>query len=91
MMEQNGAVKINFKSLKKHGLKIKQSLWEEFYPYIDLREKYEFRRQDDAGKFFIREIELKRKYEVHYNDLENSKESKQEIKKNCELRRKSFH
>lgn len=90
-MEQNGALKINFKSLKKHGLKIKQSLCKEFYPYIDLREKYEFRRYDYAGKFFIREIELKRKCEVNYKDLENSKESKYEIKKNCEFRRTSFH
>lgn len=31
--------------------------------YRNLRENYEFRlRYDDAGKFFIREMELKRKY-----------------------------
>jgi hypothetical protein len=31
--------------------------------YRNLRENYEFRlRYDEAGKFFIREMELKRKY-----------------------------
>jgi hypothetical protein len=31
--------------------------------YRNLRENYEFRlRYDDAGKFFIKEMELKRKY-----------------------------
>jgi hypothetical protein len=54
--------------------------------YRNLRENYEYRRRyDEAGKFFIREMELKRKYreeiskrstpdykeEIRYNIVEN--------------------
>jgi hypothetical protein len=36
--------------------------------YRNLRENYEYRlRYDDAGKFFIREMELKRKYRESFN------------------------
>ena len=56
--------------------------------YRNLRENYEFRRiYDEAGKFFIREMELKRKYrEV------KSKTSSfgYEIKKNNLFRRNIF-
>jgi len=49
--------------------------------YRNLRENYEFRlRYDDAGKFFIREMELKRKY----------REDSSSLRENCWLRRNLF-
>jgi uncharacterized protein YjbI with pentapeptide repeats len=47
--------------------------------YRSLRENYEYRmRYDEAGQFFMREMELKRKYrEVISNEVENSLEIKQ--------------
>jgi hypothetical protein len=48
--------------------------------YRELRENYEYRmRYDEAGQFFIREMELKRKYRevVSSNEEENSLEIKQ--------------
>jgi hypothetical protein len=51
--------------------------------YRNLRENYEFRlRYDEAGKFFVREMELKRRYrEVLYHD------GNVLIKRNCWFRR----
>jgi uncharacterized protein YjbI with pentapeptide repeats len=56
--------------------------------YRSLRENYEYRmRYDEAGHFFIREMELKRKYrEVPSKEVENSLE----IKQNNWLRRNLF-
>jgi hypothetical protein len=47
--------------------------------YRSLRENYEYRiRYDEAGQFFVREMELKRKYgEVPSKEVENSLEIKQ--------------
>jgi uncharacterized protein YjbI with pentapeptide repeats len=50
--------------------------------YRNLRENYEFRlRYDDAGKFFVKEMELKRKF----REIET--ENGTEIKANCWFRR----
>ena len=50
--------------------------------YRNLRENYEFRlRYDDAGKFFIKEMELKRKYR------ETKSDNRPEIKENGWFRR----
>jgi hypothetical protein len=56
--------------------------------YRNLRENYEYRmRWDEAGQFFIREMELKRKYrEVPSKEVENSLE----IKENNWFRRNLF-
>ncbi len=46
--------------------------------YRNLRENYEYKmKYDEAGKFFIREMELKRKYRVVPSKEENSLEIKQ--------------
>jgi hypothetical protein len=57
--------------------------------YRNLRENYELRRRyDEAGKFFIREMELKRMYrEVISGYTPDYKEEISEIKKNCWFRR----
>jgi uncharacterized protein YjbI with pentapeptide repeats len=52
--------------------------------YRNLRENYEFRRRyDEAGKFFIREMEIKRKY----REVKSKGSPDYEIKKNCWFRR----
>jgi Pentapeptide repeats (9 copies) len=62
--------------------------------YRNLRENYEFRlRYDDAGKFFIKEMELKRKYRTvrsknGKDPKENGKDPK--VKKNDWFRRNLF-
>ncbi len=54
--------------------------------YRNLRENYEIRRRyDEAGKFFIREMEIKRKYRIESKDTEGYK-----IKKNHPVRRNVF-
>jgi uncharacterized protein YjbI with pentapeptide repeats len=46
--------------------------------YRNLRENYEYRlRYDEAGKFFIREMELKRKYREEFSNTENGDIPKQ--------------
>jgi hypothetical protein len=57
--------------------------------YRNLRENYELRRRyDEAGKFFIREMELKRMYrEVTSGYTQDNKDEIREIKKNCWFRR----
>ncbi len=55
--------------------------------YRNLRENYELRRRyDEAGKFFIRELEIKRKY----REVKSKDSSEYEIKKNCWCRRNIF-
>jgi hypothetical protein len=55
--------------------------------YRNLRENYEFRRRyDEAGKFFIREMELKRKY----REVKSKGSPEYELKKNCWFRRNIF-
>jgi len=56
--------------------------------YRNLRENYELRRRyDDAGKFFIREMELKRKF----REVKSKNPSRgYKIKKNCWCRRNLF-
>ena len=57
--------KLNNKSIEKRNNDEGQSLSPELVlsVYRNLRENYEFRlRYGDAGKFFIKEMELKRKY-----------------------------
>jgi hypothetical protein len=52
--------------------------------YRNLRENYEFRpRYDDAGRFFIKEMELKRKYRT----VRSEKGEGFEVKKNNWFRR----
>lgn len=55
--------------------------------YRNLRENYELRRMyDEAGKFFIREMELKRKY----REVKAKESSEYKIKKNYWSRRNIF-
>jgi hypothetical protein len=56
--------------------------------YRNLRENYEYRRRyDDAGKFFIREMEIKR----HYREAKvKNHQSIYETKENCWFRRNIF-
>ncbi|MGN6624943.1 MAG: pentapeptide repeat-containing protein [Candidatus Nitrosocosmicus sp.] len=62
--------------------------------YRNLRENYEYRRRyDEAGKFFIREMELKRKYRedlLAIRNIEDKIETVYQIKKNCWFRRNIF-
>jgi hypothetical protein len=55
--------------------------------YRNLRENYEFRlRYDEAGKFFTREMELKRKYREEFDPYSKTSQ----IKKNGFFRRNFF-
>jgi len=52
--------------------------------YRNLRENYEYRRRyDEAGKFFVREMEIKR----NYREVKSKTSSGYEIKKNGRVRR----
>jgi hypothetical protein len=52
--------------------------------YRNLRENYEYRlRYDEAGKFFIKEMELKRKY----RNVRSKNSNGFEVKENCRFRR----
>ena len=56
--------------------------------YRNLRENYEHRlRYDDAGKFFIREMELKRHYRNVRSEIKNGLDKGFEVKKNRWFRR----
>ncbi len=62
--------------------------------YRNLRDNYEFRRRyDEAGKFFIREMELKRKYKSIYSDYKLDVPYKQKnwIERNISLIGLYFH
>jgi len=70
----------------------KSNLEEILSVYRNLR-KTGFRRYDEAGRFFIRKMELKRKYREKITkkyDQNNKEETNYEIKKNCWFRRNIF-
>jgi uncharacterized protein YjbI with pentapeptide repeats len=89
----NGNFYYTFAAKKGEKNKIKIYYFE--YPSIDgvkaiyrnLRENYEYRlRYDEAGKFFTREMELKRLYRIHDSENRNF----HEIRKNNWFRRNLF-
>ena len=72
------------KKLEVYPSKLEFSLGSIMAVYRNLRENYEFRlRYDEAGEFFIREMELKRKY----REVPSQDGSSSIVKPNCWLRR----
>lgn len=62
---------INYKDYQKENKQSKVNLGNVLATYRSLRENYEFRlRYDEAGKFFMKEMELRRNYEETEKGLE---------------------